>query len=112
MSDLSVAWQKSAQWESEPLGAGVTHCLLPALGICTPLTALTDCTDSDDMFFLAWSELFASAGRCLWPLVLSPLSILGGNLEPDTLAPQSCLLILLSTVFNKEPLQFTRVTPS
>lgn len=90
------------------LRAGVTHCLLPPLGYLHAINS----NDSDDMFFLACLELFASDGGACGPLVLSPLSILGGNLEPDTLSPQSCLLILLSTVFNKEPLQFTRVTPS
>lgn len=46
MSDLSVVWQKSAQWENKTLRAGVTHCLLPPLDICTPLTAMTPMTCS------------------------------------------------------------------
>lgn len=88
-------------------GYGVTQCLLPPLNICMSLAAMSLMTCSSWPCLSALASTRGARGPWSWGTCLFWEVIWSRTL---CLPNPACLLILLSTVFNREP--FTRVTPS
>lgn len=112
LSDLSVVWQGSAWWESHRLRAGVIQCLPPPLNICMPLTAiaLMTCSSWSGPALASLLQLEVSKAPGLGALVYFGRSFGAGRSVSPTQSVSWYRYQL--PAFNREPRQFTRVTPS
>lgn len=105
---LSAVSQISAE-QNKMQRVGVTQCLPPPFSICMPLTAMSLMTCSSWPCLGSLAPTGGARGPWSWSTCLFWEVIWSRTL---CLPNPASLLILLSTAFNREPLQFTRVTPS